>query len=207
MPTGTGIVSISVRKWTQAKKLVMVDTSEEVVGNAKNNCLRNKTTDYVAVKMKWDQYSRFSTKYDVILASDPFFHRCSPPLMVKIAEHFLVPGGLLILAAPNSTNLQNFLKLSEESKFEVSRENINSEEFMNSPLYNQVEGQKEFPQLCKGEILIYVLCNKKYPKALREQNKESLAADVDRNIKMEQKRSFQNQEKKEELKQQVPTSV
>ncbi len=60
--------------------------------------------------------------------------------MVKIAEHFLVPDGLLILAAPNSTNLQNFLKLSEESKFEVSRENINSEEFMNSPLYNQVEG-------------------------------------------------------------------
>jgi methylase of polypeptide subunit release factors len=54
MPTGTGIVSISVRKWTQAKKLVMVDTSEEVVGNAKNNCLRNKTADYVAVKMKWD---------------------------------------------------------------------------------------------------------------------------------------------------------
>ena len=92
--------------------------------------------------MKWEEYASFNTKYDVILASDPFFHRCNPVLMVKMAEHFLTPGGTLIMAAPNSKNLQAFLKLSEEGKFEITRENVNSEEFMSSPTYNQVEGEK-----------------------------------------------------------------
>lgn len=120
----------------------MVDYSDEVVGNAKNNCLKNKVDNYVAAKMRWDEYASFNSKYDVLLASDPFFHRCSPALMVKIAEHFLAPGGTLILAAPQSKNLQAFLKLSEEGKFEITQDKINSEEFMNSPTYNQVEGEK-----------------------------------------------------------------
>lgn len=76
LPTGTGIVGIAISKCTQAKKIVMVDSSDEVVGNAKSNCAKNKVENFVVVKMRWDEYQSFNTKYDLIMASDPFFHRC-----------------------------------------------------------------------------------------------------------------------------------
>ena len=38
MGSGTGIVGISVLKWTEAKKIAMTDRTTEVVANLKKNC-------------------------------------------------------------------------------------------------------------------------------------------------------------------------
>lgn len=77
LPSGTGIVGITLHKWTEAKRIVLVDLKDEVVANIKNNFIKNKLQGkYVAVKMQWNEYTSFNVKYDVIATCDPFFHRC-----------------------------------------------------------------------------------------------------------------------------------
>lgn len=120
----------------------MADCADEVVDNAKNNCKKNQVDKEVAVRMDWQEYASFNTKYDMLLASDPFFHRCQPELLLKIALHFLLPGGAMLLSCPNSQKLLAFLKLAEGENMKVTREKITSDEYMSSPTYNQVEGEK-----------------------------------------------------------------
>lgn len=102
LASGTGIAGIAVSKWTSAKKVAMSDTTDEVVLNIKNNCIRNKLENFISIKMSWNEYKNFNAKYDIILASDPFYHHCTPEILHGLANHFLEDGGTLIIAAPNS---------------------------------------------------------------------------------------------------------
>ena len=153
--SGVGLAGIAVRKWSSATSITLSDLSNEVVSNIRNNCSKNSSDKIVAVRMNWDEYASFNKKYDIVLASDPFFHHCTPINFYHLLLSFLELGGRCILSAPLSKELDEFLALLDKENFEYARVKLDNSEYLNSPLLNQVEGEEEFPQVSRGEISIF----------------------------------------------------
>ena len=60
--------------------------------------------------MRWNEYDHFTHKYDIIMASDPFFRGCSFENLYNILLKFLVTGGKTIIAT-TGTKINEFLKI------------------------------------------------------------------------------------------------
>lgn len=56
MCSGTGLVGVTLGKYTSLKKLTLTDLTDEVVGLIKNNCLKNEVDDkkFIAFRLLWD---------------------------------------------------------------------------------------------------------------------------------------------------------
>lgn len=56
MCSGTGLVGVTLGKYTSSKKIALTDLTDEVVGVIRNNCSKNEISEdrYIAFRLMWD---------------------------------------------------------------------------------------------------------------------------------------------------------